>query len=272
MSAPRSTVGVPPPARVLATLLLVAACATWALPPSARGADEDERTQRFERANAAFAASDYAAAKTGFEEILAADGPSPAVLFNLGNASLRAGLIGDAVLSYERALLLAPRDQDIKANLRQARRSANLPLPEDGVWIRFVRALTTDAWAWLASAGLWALCALLLTRRLQRGEPRWASLRRGLRGAIAAAAALLVVGVAACATRLHERDRAVVLASDPALRVAPYASATASGELAPGEIVRVERSHEGFTLVRTAAGKSGWLSAASVAQIAPAAP
>ena len=41
------------------------------------------------------------------------------------------------------------------------------------------------------------------------------------------------------------------------LRVAPYASATASSELAPGEIVRIERSHDGFTLVRTAAGQVG---------------
>jgi hypothetical protein len=76
-----------------------------------------------------------------------------------------------------------------------------------------------------------------------------------------------VIASAACATRLRELDRAVVLASDPALRVAPYASATTSSALAPGEIVRVERTHEGFALVRTAAGKSGWLSEGSVALI-----
>jgi tetratricopeptide (TPR) repeat protein len=231
-------------------------------------AQPDERTQRFERANAAFAAGQYAEARAGFADILASDGPSAAVLFNLGNASLRAGVIGDAILSYERALLLAPRDQDIRANLRQARKAANLPLPEDGAWTRLVHLLTTNGWAGLASAGLYLLCAALLAFRLLRDDERRASVRRGLRSVAACAAALLLIATAACATRLRELDRAVVLASDPTLRVAPYASATASSELAPGEIVRVERTHEGFALVRTSVGKSGWVSEASVARIA----
>lgn len=241
-------------------LLLVASGAT---------ADDAERAQRFERANAAFAAGEFAAARTGFAEILASDGPSAAALYNLGNACFRAGLVGEAVLSYERALLLAPRDQDVRANLRQVRKAASLPEAEDGVWTRFVRLLTTNGWAWLASAALYLVCAALLALRLtrERGvrtQPR----SGGLRIAIAAGGTLLVVAAGACVTRLGERDRAVVLGTDPTLRVAPYASATASSELAPGEIVRIERTHDGFTLIRTAAGKSGWTSNGAIARIA----
>jgi len=254
--------------RTRGAAVLLALCLTGATLCGTAAAQPDERTQRFERANAAFAAGQYAEARAGFAEILASDGNSAAVLFNLGNASLRAGVIGDAILSYERALLLAPRDQDIRANLRQARKAANLPLPEDGAWTRLVHLLTTNGWAWLASAALYLLCATLLAFRLLRDDARRASLRRGLRGGAAGAAALLLVAAAAGATRLGELDRAVVLASDPVLRVAPYASATASSELAPGDIVRVERTHEGFALVRTGAGKSGWVSEASVARIA----
>jgi tetratricopeptide (TPR) repeat protein len=240
-----------------------------ALRSPACAADGDDRTARFERANAAFAAGDYASARSGFAEILADDGPSAAVLFNLGNASLRAGDVGDAVLSYERALLLAPRDQDVRANLRQARKASNLPTPDEDGWTRTVHLLTDNGWAWLTSGALYVLCAALLAARLLRDDGRRAGARRALRLGAAAAAALLVFAGAACATALRERDRAVVLGRDPALRVAPYASATTSSELAPGEIVRVERTHEGFTLVRTAAGKSGWMSPGSVAAIAP---
>lgn len=248
-------------AGALALLCLTMVAAT------ARAASDD-RTARFERANAAFAAGDYDAARKGFAEILAQDGPSAAVLFNLGNASLRAGDIGDAILSYERALLLAPRDQDIRANLRQARKAANLTVAEEDAWTRTVRLLTTNGWAWLASGALDVLCGALLVFRLLRGDPRRTGVRRVLRAIAASAAALLVVAGTACATRLRELDRAVVLGSDPTLRVAPYPSATVSSDLAPGEIVRIERMHDGFALVRTGAGKSGWMTGESVARIA----
>jgi tetratricopeptide (TPR) repeat protein len=230
---------------------------------------DGSREQRFEAANAAFAEGRFADARAGFAEI-AASAPSVAVLYNLGNAAFRDGRIGEAVLSYERALLLAPRDPDTRANLRQVRKAAGLPEPNDGPWSRATRPLSASGWAWLASAGLYLACGALLGLRLVRGDGARATFRPALRAALASGIALLVVGGAACATRLAERDRAVVLDEDPVLRVAPYASATVSSELAPGEVVRIERSHEGFTLVRTAAGRSGWTTSAAVARIASA--
>jgi len=241
----------------LVVLVATAACA-------------DDRAQAFESANAAFAAGDFAGAKDGFAALIARDGPSAAALYNLGNASFRAGAIGEAVLSYERALLLAPRDQDVRANLRQVRKAAGLPEPEIGAWARLVALLTDDGWAWLASGALYLLCAALLSlRALRRLGPAHPA-RGALRWSAAALAATLLIAGAACATRLGERDRAVVLDADPVLRVAPYPSATASSELAPGELVRIERAHQGFSLVRTAGGRSGWLGDAAVARIAQA--
>lgn len=246
---------------LLGTLLVVLPLTT---------ARTEDRAQAFESANAAFAAGDFAAAKDGFAALVARDGPSAAALYNLGNASFRAGATGEAVLSYERALLLAPRDQDVRANLRQVRKAAGLPEAEVGAWTRLVALLTADGWAWLASGALYMLCAVLLSlRALRRLGPTHAA-RGALRWSAAALAATLLVASAACATRLAERDRAVVLDADPVLRVAPYPSATASSELAPGEVVRIERTHQGFSLVRTAAGRSGWLGDAAVARIAQA--
>jgi len=232
-----------------------------ALPPTTTAA------QRFEAANAAFAAGRYAEAREGFEQVLREDGASPSVLFNLGNASFRAGRIADAILAYERALLLAPRDQDVRANLRQARNAAELPNDDGGAWGRLVGLATIDGWAWLASGGLWLLCGALIALRLLRGTTGVAA-RRALRGIVACAAALVVVASAACATRLRDRDRAVVLATDPVLRVAPYESATAAAELVPGDVVRIERMHDGFALVRTRDGKTGWMADGAVARIA----
>jgi tetratricopeptide (TPR) repeat protein len=247
--------------------------ASPALPADAEDrSGPSEATPLFETANAAFAAGRYAEARAAFEQLLRQEGPSASILFNLGNASFRAGRVADAILFYERALLLAPRDQDVRANLRQARKAADLPVPEEGAWRRLVGLATTDGWAWLASGGLYVLCAALIARRLLRDGGAHVVVRRALRVTAAGAATVLVAAGAACVTRLGERDRAIVLASDPVLRVAPFASATASAELVPGEIVRIERAHGGFSLVRTQGGKSGWVADGSVARIASAMP
>lgn len=246
------------PALALATLFLL---------PTGH-ALADERAQRFESANAAFAAGDFGAARDALAAIIASDGPSPAVLYNLGNASFRAGLIGEAVLSYERALLLAPRDQDVRANLRQVRKAAELPEPDAGAWTRLTHLLTADGWAWIASAALYLVCVALLALRLLRARGPASPARAALRYAVAALVVLGLAAAAACTARLGERDRAVVLGNEPVLRVAPYPSATAASELAPGEVVRIERTHQGFSLVRTSGGRSGWLADDAVARIA----
>jgi len=240
--------------------------------PGVTTARADERTDAFERANAAFAAGDFVAAQDGFAAIVAQDGPSAAVLYNLGNASFRAGRIGEAVLSYERALLLAPRDQDVRANLRQVRKAAGLDEPEPGRWTRTVRLLSADAWAWIASGALYLLCAALLALRLVRRFDQGHPARSLLRTSTVLLATTMLVAGAAAATRLGDRDRAVVLDGAPALRVAPYPSATVSSDLAPGEVVRIERTHQGFSLVRTAAGRSGWLGDDALARVASVAP
>lgn len=223
--------------------------------------------QRFEAANAAFGEGRYAEARDGFARLICEEGASAALLFNLGNASFRAGDVGEAILAWERALLLAPRDPDVRANLRQARSVAELEPPPAGAWAAFTRLLNVDGWAWAASGALWVLCGALLAMRLPREDVR-PTLHRGLRPLAACTALALLVAAAACFARLRDADRAVVLGADPVLRVAPYASATASSELTPGEIVHVEREHGGFTLVRTSDGKSGWIADASVGRIA----
>jgi tetratricopeptide (TPR) repeat protein len=249
-------------AGIAAALVLTAALVTAAL--GATPAD-----QRFEAANAAFAAGRFDEARAALEALARDEGVSPALLFDLGNAAFRAGRTGEAVLAYERALALAPRDLDVAANLRQARRAAALPLPEPDPWERIALLATADGWARIAAVCLWLAAALILARLFGR---RALAARAAVRGTARTATALLIVAaavaVAGGVTQVARRDRGVVLGADPVLRVAPYPSATASAPLAPGQVVRVERSHEGFVLVRTEDGKAGWLPGAQLGLIA----
>ena len=71
----------------------------------------------FDQANGQFKAGDYAGAAAAYEQVLAADGPRAAVFYNLGNSYQQLKQYGPAILAYERARLLTPRDPDLLANL-----------------------------------------------------------------------------------------------------------------------------------------------------------
>lgn len=274
--APRAPLATPFAARrreeraessTLAWLALVAALATlaWGFPPAARAADGSTATaaaegDAFTRANASDAAGRSAEAADAFATIVRDRGSSSALLLNLGNASARAGRTGEAILAWERALVLDPGNAEVSANLRALRRRANLPEAPDDAWSRLVARFGADGWARIGSGAWVAGCVLLLASALAgdrlSGRP---TLRRFIR--LALPAALGIVALAALAERsaLTDLERTVVLGDGGGLRSAPFASAPQGQAVVAGEIVVPERSHEGWVLVTTAAGKSGWL-------------
>lgn len=63
---------------------------------------------------------DYAAAAVDYQRILDYGVASEVVHYNLGNAQFKQGELGEAILSYERALALSPRDPEAAGNLAYA--------------------------------------------------------------------------------------------------------------------------------------------------------
>ena len=111
-----------PLARVAtAAIIVLALLATGA---HAGGVETPQAT--FFRANALYADGRYGDAAAEYERVLATGVASANTWFNLGNARLKAGQIGPAVLAYKRAARLAPGDPDIRANLAFAREQGGL--------------------------------------------------------------------------------------------------------------------------------------------------
>ena len=75
------------------------------------------RVDDFKAANQLYDAGKFAEAAAAYEKI---EPKTAHVYYNLGNAWFRQGKLGLAVLNYERARRLAPRDPDILANLKFA--------------------------------------------------------------------------------------------------------------------------------------------------------
>lgn len=72
-----------------------------------------------------------------WRRVIAEGGNGPAAWFNLGNAELRAGTLGKAIAAYRRAERLDPIDDDIAANLAEARRRVARPIEADATDLTF---------------------------------------------------------------------------------------------------------------------------------------
>lgn len=71
----------------------------------------------YNEANAAYEKEDYAQAIELYEQAVKTTKNS-CLYYNLGNAYFKSGQIGKALLNYQRARFLKPRDQDINANIQ----------------------------------------------------------------------------------------------------------------------------------------------------------
>jgi tetratricopeptide (TPR) repeat protein len=171
----------------VAALALIAALGAGA----ARGAAASSPQEKFAAGNAAYDRGGYLEAITLYEGLLSSGLSSAALQYNLGNALFKAGRLGEAILAYERARRLDPRDPDIQANLDYLRtltvdRIPPASSPLTALGIAYVMDLTSadqDAQVTLA-AWLLAGLALAVAQAARREGPR--------KLALYAAAALMV--------------------------------------------------------------------------------
>jgi uncharacterized protein YgiM (DUF1202 family) len=62
---------------------------------------------------------------------------------------------------------------------------------------------------------------------------------------------------------------AVVITDETPARISPVSNAEPAFQLRAGETVTVRAGHQGFALVQTSAGRSGWVPRADLARVVP---
>lgn len=72
----------------------------------------------FKQANEEYRKGDFKGAAATYQKLIQTGTPTAAAYYNLGNAALRSGEKGQALVHYERARRAAPRDADLLWNIR----------------------------------------------------------------------------------------------------------------------------------------------------------
>jgi tetratricopeptide (TPR) repeat protein len=121
-----------------------------------------------------------------YEQLVAQGVQDSGLLYNLGNAYYRQNDLGRAILNYELAARLAPRDPDVRANLSLARAQAGVPEPAAAGDPIHALASVVDSWfslnelAVVALASWFLLLFLWLLRRHLRLPSRLLKASTGL--------------------------------------------------------------------------------------------
>ena len=179
--------------------------------------------------------------------------PSSGTLQNLGLSEWQRGHTGEAILAWEQAVWLDPFNRAAHANLKYARRLAQLEAP-DLTWYEAVSSgLPVNWWAWLAAGSFWiAIAAILLPGVFRR--PRTVGYQ-----AVAALSLMLFLLTFLAHFGVHARSKVgFVLAKDTHLRLTPTHEAQVIARLQPGDPLRVKRSRGNYVLVHTGHA-TGWL-------------
>lgn len=223
----------------------------------------------FDDANQRFKSGDFAGAASGYEKIISVEGPRAAVYYNLGNSCQQLKQYGPAILAYERARLLTPRDPDLIANLALARKAATA-FEEGGLhpWLdAVVHYLSRNEWSWLVAGGALLIGVLAVVGGVAKPPRRSVLISAGLAGL---AGIFIIAGSTALYLRRGEAARGIVLSEGATVRLSPFEKAEALGTPGPGRSVRLGEKNGGFQYIEVpGATLKGWLSEKDVAAIHP---
>ena len=218
----------------------------------------------FKSANALYDAGKFADAAAAYEKIEPKTAPA---YFNLGNALFRQEKYGLALLNYERARRLVPRDPDILANLKFAQQHLavdELNTPPTA-FRRFAQSVvasrTSDEWSRYELAALW------LTVLAVAGAIWWPRVRTGM--ILFAVVAGLTAAATASVLMLQARRApvAIVVTGRADTRFAPATDATVHFQLPEGAKVAIREDRGAWVYAERADGQAGWVKADAIERI-----
>lgn len=214
----------------------------------------------------------YLEAADTYKKILAGGQESAQLYYNLGNCYYKLGENTQAILNYERALLLDPGDKDARYNLQMAQSQVVDKievLPEIFIvrWYKsFISYFSADQWAYI-SVALFILFLGMVALFFYSTSAGWKKTGFTLGILMLFFTVCSVVFTVKQYRRITERDDAIVLTPSVTVKGAPDDSGTSLFVIHEGLKVRVIESLGDWVNIRLEDGNEGWVAKKDIEKI-----
>lgn len=235
-------------------------------------ANHVKATETYKKANDLYKSQNYSGSLALYDSLLKLGYRSFELEYNTGNAYYRTGQIAQAILHYERALLLRPNEPDAEHNLRMAYLSTVDKIDPSPVlfyqqWWRdfayggtiFGKSVWTLILLW-GSAMFFAAYLFLKNTKIRR----WSFYLFGT---------TLVVGLMSWAlvenhdNHMHENKGAIITTDATYVKGAPTEDGANLFMLHSGTKVTVVDGLESWKKIRLANGNEGWIISSDITEI-----
>ncbi len=226
----------------------------------------------FDKANQLYLNGDYSSAREEYQKIINSGFESVELYYNLGNTFYKLGQIPSSILYLEKALLLNPKDVDIRFNLDLANQlivDKINPVNEFFLkkWVRnFAGILKADAWGYISLMSFILLLTVILIAYINRGfKYRRIMLSGGALMVVVFLLSLVLGGIQNKQTA--HPDSAIVFSSSLTAKSSPDASGTDLFVIHEGVKVKITGQVGTWIRIRLADGNEAWIPENSVERI-----
>ena len=222
----------------------------------------------YRSADALYQEGQYQQAAEKYEQI-ASSIQNGAVYYNLGNAYFRLGNRGKAILNYERAKRLMPRDKDTNFNLKVAKArnvdSFDLVKPRSGFSLLY-GVLHPNEIVWVGLIPYWIAGISLIVVQFTQNHRFQQVLRYVLLiGGVTWITSLLILGLK---IRESNLPYAIIVANEVTVRSEPdVGSETIALPLHEGTKIQLQEERNDWVKIYLPDENSGWLTADTIEKI-----
>lgn len=224
-----------------------------------------------QNADDAYRKGNYQQAIADYNELLG-KGVSADIYYNLGNAYYRSDNLAHAILSYERALRLAPGDKDIRFNLQFANSKTidKITPTDDNVFVTLYKSVVsfTSVDNWARTAILSIILALVLMLAYLFAS-QIVVRKIGFYGGIAFIVIFILSNVFAWQQKndYEHSSGAIIMVPSVGVKASPVSKSADAFVLHEGTHVDITDGMKGWKMIRVADGREGWINPSAIEMI-----